>query len=129
MFLMEVCLSPRINLSKNHTPLLVSFLHTLLANIHPSVSHISLASKYLHPLHIRSLPSGSIFFKHIPVLRMSQLTTHERYIFSIHGARMPSKNSKTTRIHGNTISTIGTHQLLVRFLKTFFSFFSTQYGT
>ena len=78
-----------------------------------------------------------LIFKHILISRTSQLTTHERYIFSIYGIRMPSQHSKPARIHGNTISKfIRRHHhdrnisIFGKIIKNIsFSFFSTQHGT
>ena len=99
-----------------------------LTNIYPSLSHTKLAS--LYPLHIWSLPPGSIFFNDAPISYTYQLTTHTPYIFiySIYVTWMLSylKPVSTTIPSLNLFcnsSTIWAHQHLGKILKDIFFLF------
>ena len=111
---------------------MVFTIDELSVDICPSMSHTSFGLLYLHPPPIYFLPPGSTFLNHIPVTRMSQLTTHAPHIFPYmvleccHNIRnqsvsteIPSPNSFCD------ITSIGTHQHLGKILKYIFYFFKT----
>ena len=124
---MEVCLSSRIYFSIKHTTLWSSpLINSPIFTPHCPIPNLA----SLYPLHIWSLPPGSIFFNDAPISHTCQLTTYTPYIFiySIYVTWMLSylKPVSTTIPSLNLFcnsSAVWAHQHLGKILKDIFCWF------